>query len=388
MSSKLAFASLNPYNLSWSHYVSIAYSCPIPHRLSLAHRSRSRICTPRMDLVGQGIYAHGIRPEDVRVIVFGATGYIGRIVVREFCSQGYVVTAFARNRAGVGGKKTVDDIIRDLAPATVVFGEVTNPETLSAAFDTDKQYESTVVVSCLASRTGGVNDSNQIDYQATSNVLRAAISARVRHFVLLSAVCVQKPLLEFQRAKLKFEAELTNAAANDDSFSYSIVRPTAFFKSLAAQVDMMKNGRAYVMFNDGTLAKCNALSERDLARFIALCCRDESKRNKILPVGGPGKPVTPKEQADIVFKLLGREPKYWSVPIGLMTGIISILDSLASIFPVFTDTAEFAKIGKYYATEDMTGPSFGEDTLEQFFEAALKDGGMTEQELGDAKVLF
>jgi hypothetical protein len=28
------------------------------------------------------------------------------------------------------------------------------------------------------------------------------------HFVLLSAICVQKPLLEFQRAKLKFEADL------------------------------------------------------------------------------------------------------------------------------------------------------------------------------------
>lgn len=29
-----------------------------------------------------------------------------------------------------------------------------------------------------------------------------------QHFVLLSAICVQKPLLEFQKAKLKFESEL------------------------------------------------------------------------------------------------------------------------------------------------------------------------------------
>ncbi len=341
-----------------------------------------------MDLPGEGIYAPGVRPEDVRVIVFGATGYIGRIVVREFCSQGYAVTAFARKRSGVGGKKTADDVIRDLAPATVAFGEVTDPATLSAAFASDKQYASTVVVSCLASRTGGVGDSNRIDYQATSDVLRAAQAAEARHFVLLSAVCVQKPLLEFQRAKLRFEAELGAAASADAAFSYAIVRPTAFFKSLAAQVDSMKSGRPYVMFNDGALAKCNALSERDLARFMALCCRDASKRNQVLPVGGPGAPVTPKQQADIVFKLLGRKPKYWSVPIGLMSGIISVLDSLASVFPLFTDAAEFGKIGKYYATEDMVGPSFGEDTLEQFFENAIKDGGMAEQDLGDAKVIF
>jgi divinyl chlorophyllide a 8-vinyl-reductase len=51
-------------------------------------------------------------------------------------------------------------------------------------------------------------DSWLIDYQATSNVLQAARAMGVQHFVLLSAICVQKPELEFQKAKLKFEAEL------------------------------------------------------------------------------------------------------------------------------------------------------------------------------------
>jgi divinyl chlorophyllide a 8-vinyl-reductase len=47
-----------------------------------------------------------------------------------------------------------------------------------------------------------------VDYQATKNALDAARKAGAKHFVLLSAICVQKPLLEFQRAKLKLEAEL------------------------------------------------------------------------------------------------------------------------------------------------------------------------------------
>jgi nucleoside-diphosphate-sugar epimerase len=49
---------------------------------------------------------------------------------------------------------------------------------------------------------------NTPHWQATKNVLDAARSAGASHFVLLSAICVQKPLLEFQRAKLKLEAEL------------------------------------------------------------------------------------------------------------------------------------------------------------------------------------
>ena len=58
------------------------------------------------------------------------------------------------------------------------------------------------------------------------------------HYVLLSAICVQKPLLEFQRAKLKLEEAITSQG----DVTYSIVRPTAFFKSLAGQVNIVKGG--------------------------------------------------------------------------------------------------------------------------------------------------
>ena len=77
-------------------------------------------------------------------------------------------------------------------------------------------------------------DSWAVDYQATRNVLEVAREKGAQHFVLLSAICVQKPLLEFQHAKLKLEAALQSAG----DISYSIVRPTAFFKSLAGQVRM------------------------------------------------------------------------------------------------------------------------------------------------------
>ncbi len=58
---------------------------------------------------------------------------------------------------------------------------------------------------CLA---GGKKDSWLIDYEATKNCLDVGRELGMQHFVLLSAICVQKPLLEFQRAKLKLEADL------------------------------------------------------------------------------------------------------------------------------------------------------------------------------------
>lgn len=366
----------------------LTFSAPrFPTRPNPAILPPLSMCAP-----GSGIYTLDAKPSDIRVVVFGATGYIGRFVAREMAQQGYRVVAFARSRSGVGGKDNEETVRKALGEGvSVVFGDVTDPESTATAFASGAEPGdlppplATVAVSCLASRSGGVEDSNRIDYGASVNVLNAARAAGAKHYVLLSAICVQKPLLEFQRAKLRLEAEIEAAAKEDEEFSYSIVRPTAFFKSLAAQVDRMKKGGSYIMFNDGELCKCNALSERDLARFMALCVRDPAKRNQILPVGGPGEAVTPKEQAKIVFDFLGREEKYTSVPIGIMDGAISFLAGLAKLLPPLQDPAEFARIGRYYATEDMVGPQFGEDTLEDFFASALKDGGMEGQDLGEAK---
>jgi divinyl chlorophyllide a 8-vinyl-reductase len=66
---------------------------------------------------------------------------------------------------------------------------------------------------------------------------------------------------------------------------------------------------------------------------------------------------------------------------------------------VSQDSAEFGRIGRYYATESMlvwdpkTGkydadatPSSGKDTLEEFFRKAVLEDGLKGQELGDAAV--
>ena len=106
------------------------------------------------------------------------------------------------------------------------------------------------VISCLASRTGIKKDAELIDYQATLHCLEAAQSPKVHagHFVLLSAFCLRNPQLQFQKAKLRFEDKLR--AQND--ITWSIVRPTAYFKSVSSQIEVVAYDEApYVMFGDG-----------------------------------------------------------------------------------------------------------------------------------------
>ncbi|GFH17043.1 NAD(P)-bd_dom domain-containing protein, partial [Haematococcus lacustris] len=334
------------------------------------------------------------QPKDVRVLVVGCTGYIGKFVTKELIRRGYNVVAFTREKAGIKGKLGKEDIqreqtwqhcklpeaiaVQELAGADVRFGDVQSLDSIRTTAFKDKVD---VVVSCLASRTGGKKDSWAIDYQATKNCLDVGREKGAAHFVLLSAICVQKPLLEFQRAKLKLEEEL--------------------------QIQLVKEGKPYVMFGDGTLASCKPISEQDLAAFIVDCVQQQ---DKILPIGGPGPAYNALQQAQLLFNITGKKENLFPVPVALMDGIIGILDFFAKFLPaqfeavvkhcvyMVQDAAEFGRIGKYYAVESMlvldpatqtysesATPSYGQTTLEAFFRQAVKEG-LKGQELGDQAV--
>jgi divinyl chlorophyllide a 8-vinyl-reductase len=247
-------------------------------------------------------------------------------------------------------------------------------------------------VSCLASRTGAPDDAWAIDYQAHVNALICAKESGVRHFVLLSAICVQKPLLQFQHAKLAFEKRLI-----ESGLTYSIVRPTALFKSLSGQIERLKNGKPFLMFGNGEMTACKPISDHDLANYLAQCLEDKTLHNRILPIGGPGPAITPKQQGEMLFSLLNQTPRYSRVPVALLNVIISSLSALGVLIPICARKAELARIGRYYATESMlvfnhhtknydadATPSTGTETLSDFYADVIK--GKVSIDRGDHSV--
>ncbi|MEM6520746.1 MAG: NAD(P)H-binding protein [Cyanobacteria bacterium P01_C01_bin.70] len=281
-----------------------------------------------------------------RILVLGGTGTIGRATVAALVARGHQVVCIVRPKAGVGRKLTPEKITGLLPGAEVRFGNVTDAAFLAEQVFRDQRFDA--VVSCMASRTGEPRDAWAIDYQAHADVLALAKAAGVRQMVLLSAICVQKPLLVFQHAKLAFEKELI-----ESGLTYSIVRPTAFFKSLAGQVERVKNGKPFFLFGDGTLTACKPISDADLAQYLADCLEDAALQSKILPIGGPGPALTPLEQGKYLFQLLDREPRFKSVPASFLSGIAKFLDAIGKVVPPVAAKAELARIGHYYATESM-----------------------------------
>ena len=116
-----------------------------------------------------------------------------------------------------------------------------------------------------------------------------------RHFVLLSAFCVKNPWLQFQQAKLKFEADLQA----QNTMTWTIVRPTAFFKSVSGRLKVVQQGAPYILFGDGEVTRCNPIAEAELAQYMIDSVTDKSRENKIINIGGPDAPLTMKKQGEV-----------------------------------------------------------------------------------------
>jgi divinyl chlorophyllide a 8-vinyl-reductase len=304
-----------------------------------------------------------------RIFLLGATGTIGRATLTALVEHGHEVVAFVR-------PSSINLVAS--TKAEIRIGTVTDAQSIIRDGFRGEHFD--VVLSCLASRNGTPEDAWRIDYQANLHALDAAKTNGVQHFVLLSAICVQKPQLAFQHAKLAFEKALI-----ESRITYSIVRPTAFFNSLSGQVERVRNGKPFLLFGNGELTSCKPISDADLANYLADCIVDATLQNRILPIGGPGDAITPKQQGESLFTLLGKEPRFRQVPVRMLDIIVSGLDMVGRVLPAAKSKAELARIGRYYATESMLvwnpeidaydsagTPSTGTDTLQDHYKRLIE----------------
>ena len=194
-----------------------------------------------------------------RVLLLGATGTIGIATARALLDRNHEVICFVRS---------VESLRRPgrewLSKETDIrIGGFDDLRSFSEQAIQGEDFD--VLLSCMASRTGAPEDAWAVDYQAHLTALAAAKEAGIQQMVLLSAICVQKPILAFQHAKLAFENELAGSGLD-----YSIVRPTAYFKSLSGQIERLQRGRPFLVFGDGRLTACKT---NQRSRFGQLSCQ-------------------------------------------------------------------------------------------------------------------
>ncbi|HET9873930.1 MAG TPA: SDR family oxidoreductase [Propionibacteriaceae bacterium] len=148
------------------------------------------------------------------VLVVGATGSIGRLVVAESVRQGYRTRALVRNR----------DRARQLPPDTeLVVGDVTRPDTLPDAVDGVD-----AVVLTLGSDGTGRTGAETVDYGGVRNVL-LALGNRPAQIALMTSIGVTNRDSGYNRSTHAHDwKRRSERLVRASGRPYTIVRPGWF----------------------------------------------------------------------------------------------------------------------------------------------------------------
>jgi divinyl chlorophyllide a 8-vinyl-reductase len=291
------------------------------------------------------------------VLIIGATGYIGSAVVAEAVQQGYDVVTVTRSQKSDAR----------LDGTEVVVADVTDPASVAKAFN----RKIDVVISCLGCHSGLARDFDEIDYKATLSILNLAKENGTEKFILLSAICVRKPELPLQLAKLKMEDELMRSGID-----YTIVRPTAYFWVFEAQTKMIAKGRPGYLVGSGDQAVHNPIAKEDLAEFMVDSIVNIERKDRVFVLGGPEVPgniITYKQSLEMIFEAMGKEPKLVSYPGWLLTAVIHLTGFIGIFFRKSGVFSEFLKIVYYYLVNDMRAPGYGARTFKQHVMDSAKE---------------
>ncbi|RMF95874.1 MAG: SDR family oxidoreductase [Candidatus Schekmanbacteria bacterium] len=281
----------------------------------------------------------------LKVLVAGATGYLGSNVVRECKRRGYWVRALARNPEKlekIGIKELCDDIF---------VGEATKDETLEGLCDGID-----VVFSSIGFMTFDKKPLIwDVDYGANMNIVRRAKAAGVKHFVFTSTIGSKEMAKTVKIAEAK---EAVAKALQESGMNWTVTQPTGFFDDTRKQFEVIKSrGTAYVFGSGQT--KYNPIHGIDLAKVSVDAFTNPEMKNKYVPVGGP-ETFTHEEVALLAFKVLGKEPRIRHIPIWVLK-LISIIAR-----PFNQNLADMICFFVAIGGMELDAPHYGEHRLEDF----------------------
>jgi uncharacterized protein YbjT (DUF2867 family) len=289
-----------------------------------------------------------------KVLVAGATGYLGRFVVREFKNQGYWVRALARNPQKL--EKTgpyLEPAVRDQVDEVFV-GEVTDPRTLSGLCDGIDIVFSSIGIT---RQRDGVSFMD-VDYQGNKNLLELAMKSSVTKFIFVS-VFKADIIPAMAEAREMFVRELKKSGLD-----YAVIRPTGYFSDMSETLKMAKSGRVWLV-GDGH-NKINPIHGADLAKT---CVDAVEIFIHEIPVGGP-ETYQHREIAEMAFSVLGKPEKITAIPIWLVNATVKMIRPFSKHY--YTLASFFATVMQ----NDFDAPKAGTHSLRAYFEEYSRANGL------------
>lgn len=281
-----------------------------------------------------------------KVLLFGATGNIGRSIAAELKQREFDLTVAVRNHKKLNR-------LSDLSLHQVI-ADAMDPLSLKGVcngFD--------IVVSALG-KSVSPNDKSKpsfrdVDWKANSNILDEAMLAGVQKFVYVSVFHSEKyPYLEYFKSHFDFEEKLKASGID-----YTIVRPPAVFSSFVDLMHMARKGRLMTMGKGDK--STNPIYEGNLAKI----CVDGINQNHTVIEAGGKEILTRRQINEIIQRMVAPGKKTKQVPIAVIKAALPLI----KLF----DRNAYDKFAFFLAVmqEDILAPQVGEMKLEEYVRMKL-----------------
>jgi len=280
-----------------------------------------------------------------KVLVAGATGYLGQFVVKALKAKGYWIRALGRSASKLAPVEEYAD--------ELFIGEVTDLDSLTGICDSVDIVFSSVGIT----RQKDGLTYQDVDYQANRNLLTMAEGSGVSKFMYVHVLNAEKlQHVAMIRAKQAFVDELKQSA-----LEHTVICPTGFFSDMEEFLKMARSGRVY-LFGDGS-HRINPIHGADLAE---VCAGALVSREQQLDIGGP-EMFTYREIAELAFEVLEKPSKITCLPEKLIAAAVGALRWVAPV-KAYGPIQFLATV----MTMDVVGETYGRRRLVDHFRRCSK----------------
>ena len=279
-----------------------------------------------------------------KILVAGATGYLGKYITRQLLSEGFKTKIIVRNP----DKVEIDDDNLIIEKA-----EVTRPDTLKGVCKDVRVVISTVGIT---RQKDGLTYMD-VDYKANANLIDEAKKSGVERFIYVSVLNGEK----LKHLKICEAKEKLGDYLKSSGLDYCIVRPSGFFSDMGDFLKMAKSGRVY-LFGDGKF-KINPIHGEDLAKAIVETIHNGKKE---IDIGGC-RVFSHNEIAELALKACSKPVKIVHLPDWIRRFTLRFLRT-------FTNSKLYGPL-EFFMTAmamDMQAAPYGTHKLEDYFENRTK----------------
>jgi uncharacterized protein YbjT (DUF2867 family) len=280
----------------------------------------------------------------MRILVAGASGALGRLIVQELEARGHAVRSTVRRARSAGGTPGPEVHVVDAL----------KPGAWSGVCEGMEAVVSTIGASVNPSPLVGHKPYTAVDAPANIALLDEAKRAGVRRFVYVSLIGGNTSRhMDYSEGHERVVDALGTGAV-----PATVLRPTGFFCAMADMIPLARKGLVPV-FGDGS-CRTNPIDERDLAAQAALAAESEAPGLTQIELGGP-EVFTRDHIAQIAFEVIGKRPRLLHVPAGLANAGAALLS------PFNPRAAHFVRFAAHVMSHDCLAPAIGTRRLGDYF---------------------